>query len=268
MRTQYLRAVVDPGIGSLVGGWSSKYLFGMEIHDLIDRSLATVDERNVELTSLEPAEVAPQAAPGLGLILTELVGQIGGATACRIAASWDGDHYLVTISWSGPEMAIGVLDRLLQDVELPLAMAFVARVAKTQGIGLRFVPGPDAVTAQIEVPSSMVVRPETYDTSKTLESVEVPFIPHELDRPIEVPAGSWLDESEAFLERVFAPLRMSRVPLAEAGEGVVLQVRVPGERFTDVGDDSPSTMAAEAAVEIRSALSTFDQGRRSAELAG
>jgi hypothetical protein len=38
--------------------------------------------------------------------------------------------------------------------------------------------------------------------------------------------------------------------------------------FTDEGDDSPSTMPAEAAVEIRSALSTYDQGRRSAELAG
>jgi hypothetical protein len=38
--------------------------------------------------------------------------------------------------------------------------------------------------------------------------------------------------------------------------------------FTDVGDDSPSTMPAEAAVEIRSALSTYDRGRRSAELAG
>jgi hypothetical protein len=52
------------------------------------------------------------------------------------------------------------------------------------------------------------------------------------------------------------------------GDGLVLQVRVPGERFTDVADDSPSTIAAEAAVEIRSALSTFDEGRRSAQMAG
>jgi hypothetical protein len=31
-------------------------------------------------------------------------------------------------------------------------------------------------------------------------------------------------------------------------------------------DDSPSTAAAEAAIDIKSALSTFDQGRRLAEL--
>jgi hypothetical protein len=55
---------------------------------------------------------------------------------------------------------------------------------------------------------------------------------------------------------------------SDSGEGVVLQVRVPGERFSDVGDDSPSTVAAEAAVEIRSALSNFDEGRRSAQMTG
>jgi len=45
----------------------------------------------------------------------------------------------------------------------------------------------------------------------------------------------------------------------------VLQVRVPGESFSMTDDDSPSTSAAEAAVDIRSALSTFDRGRRAAE---
>jgi hypothetical protein len=89
-----------------------------------------------------------------------------------------------------------------------------------------------------------------------------------MGRRVQEQARSRLDESEAFLERVFAPLRVSRVPLSDTGQGVVLQVRVPGETFTDDGDDSPSTIAAEAAVEIRSALSTYDRGRRSAELAG
>jgi hypothetical protein len=63
-------------------------------------------------------------------------------------------------------------------------------------------------------------------------------------------------------------MRLPRAIPVDPGEGMALQVRVPGERFTDVEDDSPSTVAGEAAVEIRSALSTFDRGRRSAELAG
>jgi hypothetical protein len=239
----------------------------MEIHDLIDLSLAGTDERNVELPSLESARISPQAVPALGLIVSELLGQIGGGTECRVAASWDGDDYLITVTWTGPEMAIGVLDRLLQDVELPLAMASVSRAARSQGIGVRFVPGPDAVTAQIDLPSSIVTRSEMPDPTLMPETVEAPFIPHEMERRSQMPAASWLDESEEFLASVFAPLRLSHVT-PKAGESVVLQVRVPGEMFTDVGDDSPSTMPAEAAVEIRSALSTYDRGRRSAELAG
>lgn len=240
----------------------------MEINDLVDSALANVDERKVELTVLEPAEVSPPAIPALGLILSELIGQVGGASSCRMAASWEGDDYLITISWSGPEMAIGVLDRLLQDIELPLAMASVARVAKSQRIGVRFVPGPEAVTAQITVPPQSVVRPQLSDLRMAVGQEDVAFIPHEQELPAPVAAGSWLDESEAFLERVFAPLRHWREAPADTSEGLALQVREPGARFADLEDDSPSTVAAEAAVEIRSALSTFDRGRRSAELAG
>jgi hypothetical protein len=240
----------------------------MEIQDLIDLSLAKADERNVELTSLESARISPQAVPALGVIVSELLGQIGGATGCRVAASWEGDEYLITVSWTGPEMAIGVLDRLFQDIEMPLAMASVSRAARSQGIGVRFVPGPDAVTAQIDLPSSIVMRSELPDPALIPDTVEVPFIPHEMERRAQMPPASWLDESEEFLAGVFAPLRLSHVTPSKAGDGVVLQVRVPGEMFTEVGDDSPSTMPAEAAVEIRAALSTYDQGRRSAELAG
>jgi hypothetical protein len=239
----------------------------MEIHDLIDMSLANVDERYIEPVVLEPAEVSVYAVPGLGLIISELVGEIGGSSLGRMSASWAGDIYLITVSWTGPDMAIGVLDRLLQDVELPLAMASVARMARSHGIGVRFFPGPDAVTAQISVPGSLVARTQPSDAPSE-DREEVPFIPHEQERRVIVPTGSWLDESEAFLERVFAPLRVSRLAPSAIGEGVALQVRVPGERYTDVEDDSPSTVAAEAAVEIRSALSNFDEGRRSAQLAG
>jgi hypothetical protein len=239
----------------------------MEIHDLVDVALADVDERRIELIALEPAELSPYSVGGLGQILTELVGQIGGPDECRMAGSWEGDTYLIAVSWSGREPAIMLLDRLVHDVEASLAMASVARMATSKGIGVRFVPGPDAITAQISLPASIVSKSE--HPASAIEGMEdTPFLPHELDRRVPVAAGSWLDESEAFLERVFAPLRLSWVGPAETGEGVALQVRVPGERFIELEDDSPSTVAAEAAVEIRSALSTFDQGRRSAELAG
>jgi hypothetical protein len=238
----------------------------MDIHDLIDMTTTNVGKR-VEVTLLEPAELSPGAVPGLALIVSELVGHVGVADAGRMAASWDGDDYLITITWREPDMAVGVLDRLLQDPEMPLAMASVARVARGHGIVVRFVPGPDALTAQITIPASLATKSQPSEVLKMADQEDVPFVAHELERRVPVAVGSWVDESEAFLEKVFAPLRLSRSTPVETSDGMALQVRVPGERFTDV-DDSPSTVAAEAAVEIRSALSTYDRGRRSAELAG
>jgi anti-sigma regulatory factor (Ser/Thr protein kinase) len=97
-------------------------------------------------------------------------------------------------------------------------------------------------------------------------------------------------EAEAFLDRVFGPLvdgpEMTRRPKSRAngndltvepasgrepgpvsGEGgtvTALRTRVPGENFSLIEDD-PSTVAAERAIDIRSALSRFDEGRRAAE---
>ena len=95
-------------------------------------------------------------------------------------------------------------------------------------------------------------------------------------------------EAEAFLEKVFGPLvegpgvtrrqeptvdRISTEPdrgplvagVSENGGTVTsLRTRVPGENFSIMEDD-PSTIAAERAIDIRTALSRFEQGRRAAK---
>lgn len=99
-------------------------------------------------------------------------------------------------------------------------------------------------------------------------------------------------EAEEFLERVFSPLvkrpGMTERPAPRApvnGNGVTrrpetrsepavapprtgtvtpLRVRVPGQNFSVV-EDEQSTRAAEGAIDIRSALSKYEQGRRRAQ---
>lgn len=99
-------------------------------------------------------------------------------------------------------------------------------------------------------------------------------------------------EAERFLERVFGPLRnrpatgqtaparpgsngktppRDRPQTADRPGGepagatvTTLRVREPGKNFNMV-EDNPSTVAAEGAIDIRSALTRFADGRRSAE---
>ena len=95
-------------------------------------------------------------------------------------------------------------------------------------------------------------------------------------------------EAEKFLEKVFGPLvegpgvTRRQQPTANGnlaeparehvssdereigGTVTALRTRVPGENFSLIEDD-PSTVAAERAIDIRTALSRFEQGRRAAE---
>ncbi len=99
-------------------------------------------------------------------------------------------------------------------------------------------------------------------------------------------------EAESFLQKVFGPLKRQpgmteRAPSRSTSNGdgtespppdrpaprpdgggtvTTLRVRVPGENFS-LQEDDPSTVAAERAIDIRSALSKYAQGRRSAERA-
>lgn len=101
-------------------------------------------------------------------------------------------------------------------------------------------------------------------------------------------------EAEEFLEKVFGTLvegpPMTRRPEPKPSNGnnhggelepedmppaepeargsvTALRTRVPGENFSLTKDD-PSTIAAERAIDIRSALSKFQEGRRSAKETG
>ena len=116
------------------------------------------------------------------------------------------------------------------------------------------------------LPADVVMRAAPGQQSIPSDEASHDFIPHELERRVLVPADSALVESEAFLESVFGALRNPwREP--DRPEPAVLQVRIPGESFSVTDDDSPSTSPAEAAVDLRSALTTFDQGRRAAGIA-
>lgn len=237
----------------------------MDVAQLIDIALADVDRRRVDIATLEPAEFSIEAVGGLAAVLMELTDAVVSPEKnVRVTGSWEHDTYLISI-FAGDVMA--VLKGMLEDSRLALGISSVARLAARHHVSVRFAPDPTGTVVRLTVPADLVRRTAQANAPVLAEDPETAFVPHELERRVLVPAGSVRDETEAFLESVFGVLRSPwREP--DRPEPAVLQVRVPGESYSVTDDDSPSTAAAEAAVDIRSALSTFDRGRRSAGVAG
>jgi hypothetical protein len=272
----------------------------MNVVELIEIALANVDDTRVEVIDLEPAEFTTEAVSGLAELIFELASNAiafsGPGEKVRVGGMFVEDSYLFSISEHGVGMSEGLiraLNRMLEDpdaaernLELALGLRLVARMAARNGFAVRLMPGLPGTAAQVTVPPSLVRRFEQMDELNSLAG----FMPGEFELLAGVDvfydSSESAKETEAFLEMVFAPLRsgwdgasgegsgrVEETPvvtpwpfeLEATGAASALRVRVPGESYLEVEDDSPSTAAAEGAVDIRSALSTFDEGRRSAE---
>lgn len=302
----------------------------MDIVELVEIALANTDSRRVEVTALEPADVAIEAVSGLAQIVSELVDNaiaFSPEDKVRITGLFDQGNYLISISDRGvgiPNDLITELNRFLDDPNLTSGpeprrgIALVARLAARTGIEVRLVPGVPGTTARVTMPGRLarvLDKPERSGEPEAGHRLppRQPFAPppdsdqifsstaHVENRAdpmrFEHATGSGSGvvamseearrEAEAFLEKVFGPLiegpgvsRRGEPPAngnsaepepeplisngIEAGGTVTaLRTRVPGESFSLIEDD-PSTMAAERAIDIRTALSRYEQGRQAA----
>ncbi len=251
----------------------------MNAAHLIDIALAHDNGRRVELMALEPAEFSLAAVGGLSQVVAELVSNAAAFSKpeekVHLAGLFVGDSYLISISDRGvgiPGDLLGKLNRMLEDpdaernTDWALGLRLVARLADRHGLSVRLVPGAPGTTARVTVPHALVSRDDQVEEISLPAAVPTEFTPHEIEHRVPVPAESSRDETESFLESVFGALRDPwREP--ERLQPAVLQVRVPGDSYSMSEDDAPRSVAAESAIDIRSALSTFDQGRRSADIA-
>jgi hypothetical protein len=243
----------------------------MDIAQLIDLALSGV-KRPVHVMPSEPVEVSAEAVAGLTGVLTEIAGIMvatGSIEGLRANGHWSGDSYLISMSPGGAGTSVDglrVLNRLLEDPALAMGFASAARAAARHHLGIRLAPGRSGMIVHVTVPADVVMRTAPVQQPVRRKEAPLDFKPHELERRVLEPAGSAREESEAFLEIVFGVLRNPwREP--DHPDPAVLQVRMPGESFSLSDSDSPSTSAAEAAVDLRSALTTFDRGRRAAQVA-
>ena len=243
----------------------------MNIAELIDIAFANVEERQSEVMSPEPAEVPTRAVGSLVGLLSEVTGVLlaaGSAGRIEATGSWTGDTYRISISTSIGNFGDGVMaiNRLLGEPALAMGVASAARLAESQDLSVRLASDGVGAAFHVMLPAHLVKKAAPPDAATMAEESLAEFTPHEMERRVMVPADSARDDTEAFLESVFGMLR-DPWHEPERPQPAVLQVREPGESFSMTDDDAPSTFAAEAAVDLRSALSTFDRGRRAAEIA-
>lgn len=188
------------------------------------------------------------------------------------------------------------------DLTASMGIQLVARLAARLGVAVRLVPAMPGTTARVTLPARLVGSgqgtPEAAGESPSPEALERPRA--EVETPPSTSRRRRFNpfrhqvamseaariEAEAFLDRVFGSLtgkpRSADRPARRPGmgndtgptqqpprseEGVAtttrLRVRVPGANFTIV-EDEPSTLAAERAIDIRSALTLYQQGKRTA----
>lgn len=281
----------------------------MDVTQLVEIALANVDRNRVEVTALEPADVAMQAVGGLTHLLTELIDNAiafsGPGERVGITGVFDRDDYVISIADNGvgiPETLLAALNRVLTDptsaqtgAATSLGIAMVARTAARHGIDVRLIPAVPGTTARITIPSDLI-GPGSSADSPLEEAAARSVIAEAGYRPGHVVAmtESARREAEAFLDRVFGPLRgrtASRRPAKSRSNGKTgrpeapppgspeemaietggrahpLETRVPGANFT-ITDDDPSVISGEGAIDIRINLSRFDEGRKQAAESG
>lgn len=272
----------------------------MKVAELIDIALAGREDRRIEVAMVEPAEVAKSAVGGLIQLICEVADNAlsfsGPDDRVRVTGLCHEGDYLITISDRGvgiPEPLLAELNRALGTPESMSGSSFgpgiavIARLAARIGVDVGLVPGVPGTTARITVPGRLVnpAGTEPIATPPARRLPARPPTPRTTAAPepvVGARVGEMSDEArrvaEDFLERVFSPLVQTRsaterpphrAPPNGGGSGprsgvARLRVRVPGQSFSVV-EDGPSTMAAEGAIDIRSALSRYEQGRRAAE---
>lgn len=262
----------------------------MDIVEVVGLALADGEDR-VDVTALEPAEVVLGAVTAIAEILRELVANAIGnsprSDVVRIAGFFERDVYLISVSDRGegiPPDRLVEFNRVLRGASglSTRGLAFIARLAGRHGMTVQLVAGVPGITARVTLPAAVVGSAEPHLAGSGVVA-ETPPMPAPVTTADETP----LLDTEAFLDSIFGRLlhdraaRMTGVSTNGSGATTrqamdveravtttVLRARVPGEAF-DSADDAPSSTAGEAAVDIRIALSRYDEGRRrSVEEAG
>lgn len=269
--------------------------------DVVRAAVSEIDEyQRIEVLALEPARLSGGAVSDVSHLVAELLDNAiqfsPPSETIRVTGLFDMDGYQLAISDRGVGMSearMEEMNRILErppalglSVEPTLGMYVVAKLAHRHGLKVEMIRGVPGITARITIPRDHLEvtkepEPHTADTDGSAKLVE--------GNPVSKPHVEFADAGtkahvfkESQEEVVDAPVDDSSSATPDDTVDLTapayldpsvsgsseLPVRTPGRSFVDPDDGASSVSASDAASRIKTALSAYDRGRRSAEASG
>lgn len=260
-----------------------------DMSDVVRAAISEIDEyQRIEVLALEPARLSGGAVSDVSHLIAELLENAiqfsPPSEMIRVTGLFAMDGYQVAISDRGVGMSearIAEMNRILERppalglaVEPTLGLYVVAKLAHRHSLDVELIRGVPGITARVTVPrdhlevdEEPVSRPwderhtelvaAEHGRSRSTDQAETVAREHTFERSEETPARGRSDDVIDLTRNEFAePVEHSRP--------ADLPVRKPGSSFSDDDEDAPAVSPGEGASRIKSALSAYDQGRRSA----
>ncbi len=258
-----------------------------DMSEVVRAAVSEIDEyQRIEVLALEPARLSGGAVSDVSHLVAELLENAiqfsPPSEQIRVTGLFDMDGYQLAISDRGVGMSearLAEMNRILDrppalglSVEPTLGMYVIAKLAHRHGLDVELIRAVPGITARITIPRDHLeverdpgARPwdaehrERIATERAGSSPGWEYGDAETRDYVASRAGetSPTDQVIDLTEPVFGGPDPDR-PTTE------LPMRTPGESFSGDDDGTDAVSPGESASRIQSALSAYDQGRRSA----
>ena len=263
-----------------------------DMADVVRAAVSEIDEyQRIEVLALEPARLSGGAVSDMVHLVAELLENAiqfsPPSEMVRVTGLFNMGGYQLAVSDRGVGMSdarLAEMNRILDRppalglaVDPTLGMHVVAKLAHRHGLDVELIKGVPGVTARVTVPRDHLEVEDKTETSPWREE----RVSQGSEGKRSTPSPMEYADSET-RQYVANRSRAQPVPEAEAADEVIdltdvdhgepdpdqpesgLPVRRPGRSFGDEDVGSDSVSPGEGASRIKSALSAYDRGRRSA----
>lgn len=265
-----------------------------DLSDVVRGAVGEIDEyHRIELLAFEPARISGAAVTDVTHLIAELLDNAiqfsPPSERIRVTGLFDTDGYQLAISDRGvgmTEARVAEMNRILDrppalglSVEPTLGLYVVAKLAHRHGLQVSLVKGVPGVTAKISIPRDHLEITDNSE-SRPWDADHTERMKAERTRAA-MPTAEYDDaESRAYVQR--RTREQAGVSAERNTENVIdlthpvyrepivaapsedLPVRTPGQSFGADDDGLSIVSSGEDASQIRSALSAYEAGRRSA----